>query len=284
MKSYCKICSKSVRTIYDDQYDHNYYCCDNCEYIFLDENKIIPPDQEKKEYSFHENSFSNEGYVNMLRDFIDKAIKPYKSQITTALDFGSGPVPSGARAGIGAGPVPSGPAPSGARAGIGAGPVPSGPAPSGARAGIGAGPVPSGPAPSGARAGIGAGPGPVLAELLRKEGFQTDIYDKYFAPEKVYLNKKYDLITATEVFEHLKDPLSTLKLLKKHLNANGILAIMTLFHQNDDEHFKQWWYRRDSTHISFYTPKTLQYMADLLGMKIILVDDKNVCVMREIRT
>lgn len=208
----CKICPSKVRPIYDQQYDHNYYCCDNCEFIFLDERKIISPEKEKKEYSFHENSFDNEGYVNMFREFIAKAIRPHKSKIKTALDFGSGP-------------------------------------------------------------------GPVLAGLLRQEGFKVDVYDKYFAPEKVYLNKKYDLITATEVFEHLSDPLTTLKLLKSHLNENGILAIMTLFHQNNDEHFKNWWYRRDSTHISFYTPKTFEYMADLLGMKVLLVDEKNICVL-----
>jgi len=208
----CKICSSKVRPIYDQQYDHNYYCCDNCEFIFLDESRIIPSEQEKKEYSFHQNSFDNQGYVKMFREFIAKAIQPYKSQIKKALDFGSGP-------------------------------------------------------------------GPVLAELLRQEGFETDVYDKYFSPDKVYLNKKYDLITATEVFEHLKDPLATLKLLKAHLNKNGILAIMTLFHQNDDEHFKNWWYRRDSTHISFYTPKTFEYMANLLGMKVLIVAGKNICVL-----
>jgi 2-polyprenyl-3-methyl-5-hydroxy-6-metoxy-1,4-benzoquinol methylase len=34
-----------------------------------------------------------------------------------------------------------------------------------------------------------------------------EIYDSYFSPEKVFLGKKYNLITSTEVFEHLDDPL-----------------------------------------------------------------------------
>ncbi|MEA3493866.1 MAG: class I SAM-dependent methyltransferase [Candidatus Margulisiibacteriota bacterium] len=204
----CKICSNTTAIIYDGQYDQNYYYCNNCDFIFLDENKILSPDQEKKEYSFHQNNFENEGYVNMFREFIDKAINPHKAKIKTALDFGSGP-------------------------------------------------------------------GPVLAELLRKEGFKTDVYDKYFAPEKVYLDKKYDLITATEVFEHLKDPLETLKLLKSLLNKDGIIAITTLFHPNNDEEFKKWWYRRDSTHIAFYTPKTIERIARLVGMKVLMADEKN---------
>jgi len=87
----CKICSQDTRTIFDPQYDHNYYYCNNCEFVFLDESKIVRPDQEKKEYSFHQNSMENEGYVQMFREFINKAIEPYKSQISTALDFGAGP-------------------------------------------------------------------------------------------------------------------------------------------------------------------------------------------------
>ena len=86
----CKICSNRARPIYDGQYDHNYYHCDHCDYIFLDESKIISPDQEKKEYSFHQNSPENEGYVKMFHEFIAKAIAPHKSKIKTALDFGSG--------------------------------------------------------------------------------------------------------------------------------------------------------------------------------------------------
>jgi len=209
----CKICSKNTHPIYDAQYEQNYFYCPRCEFIFLDESKVISSKQEKKEYGFHENSFENKGYVNMFREFIDKAIRPHKPQIKTALDFGSGP-------------------------------------------------------------------GPVLSELLKQEGFDTDIYDKHFSVQEVYLNKKYDLITSTEVFEHLEDPLSTLKLLKAHLNKNGILAIMTLFHPQDEAAFKKWWYRRDSTHISFYTPKTFKHMASLLEMKILMMDDKNVCVLK----
>ncbi|MFH1825728.1 MAG: class I SAM-dependent methyltransferase [bacterium] len=212
MAPICKICSKPTETIHDEQYGHNYYFCPDCEFIFLDESKIITPDQEKKEYGFHQNSFDNAGYVQMLRDFIEQSVLPFKACLKTALDFGSGP-------------------------------------------------------------------GPVLAELLRQEGLRTEIYDKHFAPDKTALNKKYDLITATEVLEHLKDPLTTLKHLKSLLNPKGIIAVMTLFHPNNEAEFKKWWYRRDSTHIAFYTPKTFAQLAQLAGLIILLVDKKNICVL-----
>ena len=126
---------------------------------------------------------------------------------------------------------------------------------------------------------FGSGPGPVLAALLRQKGYDVDIYDLYFAPEKVFENKSYDLITATEVFEHLQDPLQTARLLKDHLNNPGILAIMTMFHPGDGASFNNWWYRHDPTHISFYRPKTFTVLAGLLGLKVLTFDQKNVCVL-----
>jgi len=210
----CKICSNNTRTIIDEQFDLNYYYCSCCEFIFIDENKIISMEEEVKEYLLHENSLEDEGYVNMFKKFIEASIIPYKRNIENALDFGCGPEP-------------------------------------------------------------------VLATLLKREGFEVDIYDPYFFPRKVYENKKYDLITSTEVFEHLRDPLETMKLLKTYLNDNGILAIMTLFHPKDEEKFKKWWYRREATHISFYTPRTFRVLADRFNMRILKINEKNICVLQK---
>ncbi|MFH1541809.1 MAG: class I SAM-dependent methyltransferase, partial [bacterium] len=208
----CIICSQETRIIHDKQYGQDYYYCPACELISLDEHKRISPKEERREYSFHQNSMENVGYVQRFRDFIKRAIHPHHAQIKTALDFG-------------------------------------------------------------------AGPEPVLAELLRQEGFQVSFYDKFFAPDQAPLSKKYDLITITEVLEHLPNPLKTLRSLKELLNKNGIIAIMTLFHSNNEEEFQQWWYRRDSTHISFYTHKTIRKLAEILDLQAQIVDAKNICVL-----
>lgn len=128
---------------------------------------------------------------------------------------------------------------------------------------------------------FGCGHGPVLAELLREKGIRTDIYDKYFADDGSFRNNQYDLITATEVVEHLNDPIDTLKLLVGCLSTKGILAIMTRFHPENDDIFKDWWYRRDDTHISFYSPRTFHHIAKTFNMKLLLVDDKNIVVMQK---
>ncbi|MBO8138417.1 MAG: methyltransferase domain-containing protein [Desulfotomaculum sp.] len=54
-----------------------------------------------------------------------------------------------------------------------------------------------------------------------------------------------------------------MQLLKEHLAAKGILALMTLYHNNHN--FKNWWYRQDKTHICFYSPKTFSWIAKHLS-------------------
>ncbi len=127
---------------------------------------------------------------------------------------------------------------------------------------------------------FGCGPGPVLSALLNKDDFVTDVYDPYFYPEKIYLNKSYDLITCTEVIEHISEPLKTFDFFYKYLKIGGILTFMTLFHSGV-ESFENWWYKNDSTHICFYSLKTFKYLETHTNFKIIFKDDKNTITMKK---
>lgn len=121
---------------------------------------------------------------------------------------------------------------------------------------------------------FGSGPEPVLAYLLEtKYNMDVDIHDVFFSPEKVYQGKKYGGITSTEVIEHLRDPVKYFDLFKRHLQDDGYLYIMTLFHGNDKRRFLKWHYIRDMSHISFFTPKTLKYIAQLTGLNLIYTND-----------
>lgn len=123
---------------------------------------------------------------------------------------------------------------------------------------------------------FGSGPSPVLAQILEgNHGYKVDIYDLFYAPEKVYKGKKYDLVTSTEVVEHLKDPMEYFELFKSLLKEDGVLAVKTLFHKydkKDEDKFLNWHYIRDWSHISFYTAKTMEYIAEKVGLKIIYTD------------
>jgi SAM-dependent methyltransferase len=132
---------------------------------------------------------------------------------------------------------------------------------------------------SGKALDFGCGPRPVLAELLRRRGFIVDTYDLYFEAGPVLEGQTYDVITATEVFEHLKEPMATLEMLVGLLRPGGIIAIMTLLHRQDIEAFKNWWYPSDPTHVAFYCEKTLGLMARKAGLEFARCDGKNICVM-----
>lgn len=210
----CVICGSKTEVLEDVKFGNTYHCCVHCEFIGIDMNNYITIEEEKKEYDRHENSISNEGYVNFFKRFLVAAVFPF-IETGKGLDFGSGPEP-------------------------------------------------------------------VLTEvMLRDYHYNMDHYDLHYQPEKVYEGKHYDYIISTEVAEHLKNPMRVFRLLHKHLKEGGILAVMTLFHERDDEKFLQWWYRRDVTHISFFTPQTFRVIAEIIGFEVIYTDNKRYITLRK---
>lgn len=126
----------------------------------------------------------------------------------------------------------------------------------------------------------GCGPEPVLQVLLSRMGIPTDIYDPYFFPEQDFLQHRYDLITCTEVLEHCKSPLAVLRQLESLLAEGGVLAVTTLFHTTTDN-FSKWWYRRDPTHICFYSPRTFAWLESNFSLKVEFTDKHGICVLRK---
>ncbi|PKM95043.1 MAG: class I SAM-dependent methyltransferase [Firmicutes bacterium HGW-Firmicutes-1] len=130
---------------------------------------------------------------------------------------------------------------------------------------------------------FGSGPSPVLAMIFERDyNISMDIYDLYYSPNKIYENKKYGIITSTEVVEHLKNPLGYFRLFKVLLEEEGILSIMTLFHSKKEAEFLEWHYIRDMSHISFYTPKTMKIIAEKVGLKVIYSDDNRYTTFRNL--
>lgn len=131
---------------------------------------------------------------------------------------------------------------------------------------------------------FGSGPSPVLQAVLQRDyGLCVDIYDKLFAPQQVYQRKRYDFICCTEVIEHLSDPLPYFVLFNEHLNPGGVLSLMTLFHKQDDAAFLNWFYMRDLTHVSFYTKKTLETIAQKTGFILVHSDDRRCTTLEKAR-
>ncbi|MCH2159463.1 MAG: class I SAM-dependent methyltransferase [Oleiphilaceae bacterium] len=117
---------------------------------------------------------------------------------------------------------------------------------------------------------FGSGPGPTLSLIFEEAGHECEIYDKFYADDKEKLNTEYDFISSTEVVEHLDAPSQTFELLFSLLRANGILGLMTKLHtQNID--FGGWHYKNDPTHICFYNPATMQYLANRFNKQLTII-------------
>jgi SAM-dependent methyltransferase len=124
----------------------------------------------------------------------------------------------------------------------------------------------------------GCGPSPVLAELLKREGFSCDVYDPFFFPS--FPEGSYDLVISTEVFEHLREIRAELYRIHKLIKPGGYLAIMTSQHDVVCD-FENWWYKNDPTHICFFSTSTYDWLAKEFGFEIIYRDNKNFIILKK---
>lgn len=108
---------------------------------------------------------------------------------------------------------------------------------------------------------FGCGPGPALAAMLEENNINMSLYDLYYYPDDQVLHDHYELITATEVLEHLGQPWQVLCKLWSQLAPGGWLGVMTRRLPAHAD-FDRWHYRRDPTHISFYSEQTFAWLGN----------------------
>lgn len=106
---------------------------------------------------------------------------------------------------------------------------------------------------------FGSGPGPTLHLMFEEEGHTVRIYDPFYADDPSVFDDRYDFITTTETAEHLFDPLMELDRLWNCLKPEGHLGIMTKRHRGR-EHFKEWHYKNDDTHVVFFHEDTFRWL------------------------
>ncbi len=109
----------------------------------------------------------------------------------------------------------------------------------------------------------GSGPRPALATELRQRGYAVALYDPVFGPTQAP-GGPFDFITCTEALEHFHRPLEELHAMQARLRPGGTLAIMSGW-PPEAAGFHRWHYRRDPTHVAFYGPETLRWIARRFG-------------------
>mgnify|MGYP001213058486 FL=1 len=113
----------------------------------------------------------------------------------------------------------------------------------------------------------GCGYAPALADILKKDGFNVELYDPFFFKNENIFCRKFNFITCSEVVEHFFKPYEEFNKIDSLLATNSWLAIMTSF-MTEDYLFKNWHYRRDPTHVVFYKKITFKIIASQRNWKI----------------
>lgn len=114
---------------------------------------------------------------------------------------------------------------------------------------------------------FGCGPTAALCSMLEEASFRMSRYDPFYAPERGVLERSYDFVTCTEAAEHFFDPAREWALLQRLVRPGGWLGIMTLLREPDTD-FARWWYRRDFTHVAFYSRRTFEWLARRDGLAL----------------
>lgn len=113
----------------------------------------------------------------------------------------------------------------------------------------------------------GSGPGPTLAIMLEKDGFDMKTYDIFFQPDRSVLSQSYAFVTCTETAEHFSAPRKDFETLDSLVEPGGWIGLMTTL-LDDSTEFPNWYYKRDPTHITFYSKATMRWIANLFDWKV----------------
>ena len=114
---------------------------------------------------------------------------------------------------------------------------------------------------------FGCGPGPALARMMQEDGFEVSLFDPHFFPDRSVLELQYDFVTCTETVEHLRSPLTELKLIDALIVPEGHFGVMTGMLEDRSE-FASWYYQRDPTHIAFYSMRTMLWIGHEMGWDV----------------
>jgi hypothetical protein len=115
---------------------------------------------------------------------------------------------------------------------------------------------------------FGCGPTAFLGSQFFEKGYKSYNYDIFYYPDQELLRKMYDIITSTEVWEHFHQPKQEIERQLRMLKSGGILGVMTSAHKGEAA-FHSWHYRRDLTHVCFYSDKTMLWLAQSYNLKMI---------------
>jgi len=94
MKNYpCPLCESKEVKFYIHTHARDFFCCINCQLIFVAPEYLLDRKEEKIRYDKHQNNLIDEGYKAFLYQVIDPLLNRLKPN-SKGLDIGCGPFPA----------------------------------------------------------------------------------------------------------------------------------------------------------------------------------------------
>lgn len=113
---------------------------------------------------------------------------------------------------------------------------------------------------------FGSGPTASISALMAPSGYEVRNYDPVFADDPP--QGTYDIISSSEAAEHFFSPGATFDWLNRLLAAGGRLGVMTELRQ-PNQPFESWYYVAPVSHVSFYSPMTMDWLGQRFGWELI---------------
>lgn len=117
---------------------------------------------------------------------------------------------------------------------------------------------------------FGSGPGPTISVMLEECGYTVRNYDPFYAPDSRALNETYDFISCSETAEHFHCPADEFTLMARLMRPGGRLGVMTQM-LLPGINFATWRYRLQPSHVVFYSPETMNWLAQHFGWHLELL-------------
>lgn len=114
---------------------------------------------------------------------------------------------------------------------------------------------------------FGCGRTRLLETILEEAGHEVDSFDLYYHPDENIWNSKYDFIVLSEVIEHLAGPREVMERLSGLLNPGGKMFVKTKECPEEVQEFKNWFYKRDITHVQFFNQTSFRVLSSIMGLR-----------------
>jgi hypothetical protein len=126
---------------------------------------------------------------------------------------------------------------------------------------------------------FGNGKDTTLSEILAGKEINCQPFSPLQATELTA--SEYDFVFSTEYFEHSFLPAKELKKIKGILKLGGYLIVLTALYK-DTAQFKNWYYPKDPTRVSFFHKSSFDFICRKFGFELVSSDDTSVVILQKV--